>query len=922
MNAIERYKKQVEENPGNVEAWYKLGDAYFHTELYEEALDAFEEASLIDPHNVTLLYRIGELAYSLELYEEAIKALLKASKITSDNTAVWCRLGDAYLASGENNQYYDPVFGKTINFYDKDDDFFYAQAISFYENALAIEPASEDILKGLINACSKLKVFYSDQEPLNEDMLKTLNKASDYLAKYDADSMVQQQKLSAPQVPGKKEENFLSFEAMIASWLLHRAKNKRNVDILMHRMGWLGDKSKTLEEIGDIYELTRERVRQIESKLMLKIRKKCVITELFPLWSAINYIVKSIGILDLSDLGRQLINYFNWNSSPSPDGLESIISLHPEPTFTLVKEESNRYLILKNLKCIECKPISEYLLTRLPGGQISMTSAISAFDLFCKTKCNQENLSISSTFIRYMTANNEHIREHFKEDEDILYTINYWNLFHGRLLAAAEAILKISGRAMHFTEIADKLKETKRDNFIARNIHAALDRSNRVILWGRGTFIHKENVQLPVELLRVIVRWVGNKLKQNIPLVSVHGCFNAFRQECLNVGIPNEVALYSCLRLTENSNLNFPDYPKIILNDGNQALSSYSAIENFIHDASGPVTIEELRKFAIEDLGLKEFQLSQALYRNADILRAGRGEYLHKDYLNIDAHKIDDLVSYIKTILLSQKHVSVEKIYQDRIIDCKLMGIDDPVLLFSVLNLYADEFQMTNYPAIYLAEGSDDDNRGIINEIQKHIMEKGTFCTKEEVYEYFVDKLGYSGNTINFALKNQNIYKYLQGCVIHKETLGWSELKQAELEKIAFDVYSNARKLGKCYGLITDLIESQDLVTLEMNVDWTEMLISELLGKHDTYRILGNCRNAFVPIKNDHQIESFEDLIYEILKSNHKGAANLNDFAEELSDAGIITKSITNGMLGTANKVTIIGQEIILTELLKNAQSS
>jgi len=91
MSAVEKYLKQVEEEPANADVWYKLGDAYFHAEQYEDALDAFEEASLIDPHNAALLYRIGDVAYSLELYEEAIKALLKALEITSDNAAVWCR---------------------------------------------------------------------------------------------------------------------------------------------------------------------------------------------------------------------------------------------------------------------------------------------------------------------------------------------------------------------------------------------------------------------------------------------------------------------------------------------------------------------------------------------------------------------------------------------------------------------------------------------------------------------------------------------------------------------------------------------------------------------------------------------------------------------------------------------------------------
>lgn len=921
MSAVEKYLKQVEEEPTNAEAWYKLGDAYFHAEQYEDALDAFEEASLIDPHNAALLYRIGDIAYSLELYEEAIKALLKALEITSDNAVVWCRLGDAYLASGENNQYYDPVSGKTTNFYDNDDDFFYAQAISFYEKALALEPASEDILKGLINSCSKLKVFYLDQEPENEDMLKTLNKASLYLGQYGADSIVHQKKLSVPQIrPERQEEYFLSFEAMIGSWLMPRAKTKRNVDIFMHRMGWSSEGSKTLEILGTIYGLTRERVRQIETMLTAKIKKKSAINELAPFWSAINVIVESLGVLDLDDLGRQLMNYFKWDSKPLAEGIENIISLHPEPTFTLAEEGSNRYLILKNLKCIECNPISEYLVTRLSDGQISMTSAISAIHLFCKAKCNQKHLTISSTFIRYMTANNEHIREHFKEEEDILYTIDYWNLFHGRLLAAAEAILKISGRAMHFTEIAVKLREAKRNDFLPRNIHAALDRSNVAILWGRGTFIHNQHVPFSYRLINEIEKWIESKLMQHIPLVSVYGVFKAFHQECLNAGIPNEVALYSCLRMSADPKLNYPDYPYIFLSEGSRTFSSLSVIEKFIHDEGGPIPLEKLRRYAIDALGLKEFQLINALDKNADILRCKKGEYLHKDYLDIEEDKIDEITTYIKHILSTQTHVSVDKIFHDKIIDCKLMGIDDPVLLFSVLQLYTNDVVLNTYPQIYSSEGEDNSkNMGIMSTIVDHIKRKLSFCTLQELYEVFVDELGYSKNTVYFALNNNMIYRYLQGCVIHEETLGWTETKQAQLEQIASGVYEEALNLGHCYGLIPDIIESSNLPSLDNNVDWTELLISELLEKNNNFKIIGNAKKVFVPTINSKHIESVEDLLYELLKSKHKGAANLNDFAEELVDREIVIKGITKNMLGESKKVSITGQEIILTELMRNA---
>lgn len=91
------------------------------------------------------------------------------------------------------------------------------------------------------------------------------------------------------------------------------------------------------------------------------------------------------------------------------------------------------------------------------------------------------------------------------------------------------------------------------------------------------------------------------------------------------------------------------------------------------------------------------------------------------------------------------------------------------------------------------------------------------------------------------------------------------------------------------------------------------------MENHNNFKIVGNAKKVFVPTINSKHIESFEDLICEILKSSHHGAANLNDFAEELVDLGIVIKGITKSMLGESRKVSIDGQEIILTELMRNA---
>jgi RNA polymerase primary sigma factor len=45
-------------------------------------------------------------------------------------------------------------------------------------------------------------------------------------------------------------------------------------DVLRLRYGWDDGREKTLKEIGNIFKITRERIRQIEHKALQKLRKR------------------------------------------------------------------------------------------------------------------------------------------------------------------------------------------------------------------------------------------------------------------------------------------------------------------------------------------------------------------------------------------------------------------------------------------------------------------------------------------------------------------------------------------------------------------------------------------------------------------------------------------------------------------------
>ena len=48
-------------------------------------------------------------------------------------------------------------------------------------------------------------------------------------------------------------------------------------DILLRRFGLLDDCDQTLEEIGEAYNLSRERVRQIQVQSLIKMKRMCIV---------------------------------------------------------------------------------------------------------------------------------------------------------------------------------------------------------------------------------------------------------------------------------------------------------------------------------------------------------------------------------------------------------------------------------------------------------------------------------------------------------------------------------------------------------------------------------------------------------------------------------------------------------------------
>ncbi len=719
-----------------------------------------------------------------------------------------------------------------------------------------------------------------------------------------------------------------SFESLMQSWILHRKVNDIYAQIYMKRMGWHGNKAETLESIAQQHGVTRERIRQIENKLTAKLFHPKAVMDLLPLWIVIDSLLRSSnGIISVSELAELLQHHYKWEEKPTFSGLNNLIRFCPK---TIIKknncEKKEGIILSKDFSCGDCQDIYDHLIEILTlSGGMSIASVTESLNVFCKTECSKDyppKFMFNKSFIDLLLMDSM-LKKKLLKKEDVLYHIDTWKLQHGRISNVAETVLKQSGRAMHFAEVFSEMKKIRPGllSINERNVYATLDRLPSVLLWDRGTFIHKKNAVFPYGLIRKVEKWVNVKLEQNIPFISIHGAFREFQNLCIHEGIPSEYALYSCLKVSGEQLFAFPHFPFIYLNrDEIERIPMPLIIEEFIKEAGGPVNMNEIREFAIEGINVKQFMLNQYIDRAPNIIRIKRGTYLHTDYLKIEEHKLSEIISYIGSILSKEDHVSVKKIFNDQKINCKLMGIHSPEALFSVLQLKAsDRIHVQSYPQIRLTGGNDTERRGILKEVSLHISKKKAPCSIQELYEHYVEQLGYNEQTIYLATYGDEIYHYLRGCVIHKDTIDWTKGKQEQIESVAHDIYKQSVKAGSCYGLIDTLIESDALPQLGNDVYWTQLLISDLLKCQNNFIVIGSRKNVFLPLPNEFGIQTFEDFLYEILKRDYNGAINLEILNEELADSGIIAKGVTKNMLDKSTKVTIVGHEIMLTELAHHA---
>ncbi|MDX9893034.1 MAG: sigma factor-like helix-turn-helix DNA-binding protein [Patescibacteria group bacterium] len=297
-------------------------------------------------------------------------------------------------------------------------------------------------------------------------------------------------------------------------------------DILSRRFGLMGKDKETLEQIGKYYDITRERIRQIETATVKKLHDlKDLKNELSTAEQHIIHLLeKHGGIMEEYHLLDQITN--TNSEKGNYESSNFILSKLLNDKIHRIKSDQD---ILTGWK-LPLVPIDlvKKSINELVGIINSQNKLLATEDLigtfrqsefYVNNQDNLASLKIGSDHDRLDEEINNAVKSYLKIsrhiDQNILgeWGLNKWNTVRPKRMSdKVYLVLKKAGRPLHFTEITELINQTNFDKKIAypATIHNELILDDRYVLVGRGIYALKEWGYKPGTVMDTIVEILKN----------------------------------------------------------------------------------------------------------------------------------------------------------------------------------------------------------------------------------------------------------------------------------------------------------------------------------------------------------------------------------------------------------------------------
>lgn len=272
---------------------------------------------------------------------------------------------------------------------------------------------------------------------------------------------------------------------------------KRQREILIERFGLKDGEGKTLQEIGDSFDITRERVRQIESHGMEKLKSYLEKEEMDKLIEPIKNHLASAGGFKREDLLIQELKYLtveeNWPKFFDRK-LRFIFILNGEPKFSEGDNDLYNFWYLqeetKNKALKKIREVSDFCEKFGPEKIIDKKIHLARF----------ENLSA----VNYLSLSKKFDVNVFGD-----FGLSHWPEINPKVISdKAYLVIKKHNQPLHFRDLTQKINNLAFDRKKAypQTVHNELIKDNRFVLVGRGIYGLREQGYEPGTAREVLAR--------------------------------------------------------------------------------------------------------------------------------------------------------------------------------------------------------------------------------------------------------------------------------------------------------------------------------------------------------------------------------------------------------------------------------
>lgn len=471
---------------------------------------------------------------------------------------------------------------------------------------------------------------------------------------------------------------FKWYDEEITNLLQHCKQN--HLDIFFKRIN-----GNTLQEIGNNHNITKERVRQLENKCLKIFQKN------FP-QNFKKFIYK------------KLLN-------------ENIVFIEDLP---LQKEEYKKFLSYYFNKT-KVKYFDEKLNAFSKKSYFDFNNEI----LNLRPLLKKEELNLPDKLIEFF------INQNLIKKMNDMFFINKFRTKREKIEFIVSLFPEGIAIRKDFYLIKEKIKiffpEYEKES--EKNIIAPLDLSDKIILWDWGFHIHIDNIQ---EILsydfKEILEYLNEVLEYNSP-IDIQECFNEFKEDLLQIGIPNKYALHSILKIKYPEEFTYQDAPWVA-RKGEDTQSLIEALEKlFIKDKL--YSISEITS----KLKAPEIRVKALLDRSENIIQIDTYNYKHLKYIPIDKELFNQIEFFIE-----RKVKELEFIYIDLVIDefnLSFKDIETSTFIANYFKKHSNKFKTSNKKFIRKDIQIKIDSFNFHYLIKEKILEDKEKISINELFNYF-----------------------------------------------------------------------------------------------------------------------------------------------------------------------------------------